>query len=136
MVVLFGAVTVWFNVERVPAEWRMVSALPPVAGIFMTLLIAFLLKVFARVTGKAMTFDAPPPAVGTVGALQATAVRLPDGSYGCRETRSRAMARARSHRRARSGICQAQVRPETGIPDSGSWTRRASALRSKCTFPG
>ena len=48
----------------------------------MTLLIAFLLKVFARVTGKAMTFDAPPPAVGTVGALQATAVRLPDGSYG------------------------------------------------------
>jgi hypothetical protein len=82
MVVLFGAVTVWFNVERVPAEWRVVTALPPVAGIFMTLLIAFLLKVFARVTGKAMTFDAPPPAVGTVGALQATAVRLPDGSYG------------------------------------------------------
>ena len=82
MVVLFGAVTVWFNVERVPAEWRVVTALPPVAGIFMTLLISFLLKVFARVTGKAMTFDAPPPAVGTVGALQATAVRLPDGSYG------------------------------------------------------
>ena len=36
MVVLFGAVTVWFNVERVPAEWRVVTALPPVAGIFMT----------------------------------------------------------------------------------------------------
>jgi hypothetical protein len=39
--VLFGALTVWFNVARVPADWRLVTAVPPVAGIFMTLLIAF-----------------------------------------------------------------------------------------------
>jgi hypothetical protein len=78
MIVVFGAVTVWLNVERVPAEHRMVTALPPIAGIFMTLLIAFWLKVYARLTGKAMIVDAPP----LTGALQATAVRLPDGSYG------------------------------------------------------
>jgi hypothetical protein len=82
LMVLFGALTVWFNVERVPAEYRLVTGAPPAAGILMTLLIAYLLKTYARATGKAMQFDAPPPAIGAVGALQATAVRLPDGSYG------------------------------------------------------
>lgn len=64
MIVLFGAVTVWFNIARVPSEWRAVTAIPPLAGIFMTLLIAFMLKVFARVTGKALYYDAPPSAAG------------------------------------------------------------------------
>jgi hypothetical protein len=67
LMVLFGAATVWFNVERVPAQWRMVTAIPPLAGIFMTLLIAYLLKVFARITGRAWHHDAPPPAYGSLG---------------------------------------------------------------------
>jgi Protein of unknown function (DUF2637) len=67
LMVLFGAATVWFNVERVPAEWRMVTAIPPIAGIFMTLLIAYLVKMLARVTGTAWEHDAPPPAYGMLG---------------------------------------------------------------------
>jgi len=67
LMVAFGAATVWFNVERVPAQWRMVTAIPPLAGIFMTLLIAYLLKVFARITGKAWHHEAPPLAYGSLG---------------------------------------------------------------------
>jgi hypothetical protein len=80
--VLFGALTVWFNVERVPAEWRLVTGVPPVAGIFMTLLIAFLVKVLALALGKPMVYDTPPPQMASLGAPQTTVVRLPDGSYG------------------------------------------------------
>jgi len=81
--VLFGALTVWFNVERVPAQWRLVTGVPPVAGIFMTLLIAFLVKVLALALGKPMVYEAPPPPqTASLGALQSTLVRLPDGSYG------------------------------------------------------
>src|SRR6266699_430498 len=81
--VLFGALTVWFNVERVPAQWRLVTGVPPVAGIFMTLLIAFLVKVLALALGKPMVYEAPPPPqMASLGALQSTLVRLPDGSYG------------------------------------------------------
>jgi Protein of unknown function (DUF2637) len=68
LMVLFGAATVWFNVERVPSEWRMVTAIPPIAGIFMTLLIAYLVKMLARVTGTAWEHDAPPAAYGMLGA--------------------------------------------------------------------
>src|SRR5919198_6295477 len=75
MIVLFGAVTVWFNIQRVPATWRMVTAIPPLAGIFMTLLVAFLLKVFARLTGKATIWDAPPPQYGGVVTAQGGPVR-------------------------------------------------------------
>ncbi len=81
--VLFGALTVWFNVARVPADWRLVTAVPPVAGIFMTLLIAFLLKVLAKALGKTMVYEAPPmPQAGYLMAPQTTVVQLPDGSYG------------------------------------------------------
>jgi hypothetical protein len=81
--VLFGALTVWFNIERVPAQWRLVTGVPPVAGIFMTLLIAFLVKVLALALGKPMVYEAPPPPqMASLGALQSTLVRLPDGSYG------------------------------------------------------
>jgi hypothetical protein len=68
LMVLFGALTVWFNVERVPSEWRIITATPPLAGIFMTLLIAYLVKILARVTGTAWEHDAPPPAYGMLGA--------------------------------------------------------------------
>lgn len=59
---LFGAVTVWFNMERVPGSWRAVTAIPPIAGICMTLLIAYLVKALARVTGRTVQWDAPPAA--------------------------------------------------------------------------
>jgi hypothetical protein len=60
--VLFGALTIWFNIERVPAPYRIVTAAPPVAGIFMTILLGYLLKTYARVTGRTMQWDAPAPA--------------------------------------------------------------------------
>ncbi len=80
--VLFGALTVWFNVARVPADWRLVTAVPPVAGIFMTLLIAFLLKVLALALGKPMQYHAPTAQAGYLAPPQTTVVQLPDGSYG------------------------------------------------------
>jgi hypothetical protein len=81
--VAFGALTVWFNIARVPADWRLVTAVPPVAGIFMTLLISFLMKVLALATGKTMVYEAPPPQqAGYLMAPQTVVQRLPDGSYG------------------------------------------------------
>ncbi len=80
--VLFGALTVWFNVARVPADWRLVTAVPPVAGIFMTLLIAFLVKVLALALGKPMQYHAPTAQAGYLAPPQTTVVQLPDGSYG------------------------------------------------------
>jgi hypothetical protein len=67
LMVLFGALTVWFNTARVPAEWRVVTGTPPVAGILMTLLIAYLVKLLARVTGTAWEHAPPPPAYGMLG---------------------------------------------------------------------
>jgi hypothetical protein len=80
--VLFGALTVWFNVARVPADWRLVTAVPPVAGIFMTLLIAFLVKVLALALGKPMQYHAPTAQIAHLAPPQTTVVQLPDGSYG------------------------------------------------------
>jgi hypothetical protein len=80
--VLFGALTVWFNIARVPADWRLVTAVPPLAGIFMTLLISFLFKVLALATGKTMVYEAPPPQAGYLLPPQTVVSRLPDGSYG------------------------------------------------------
>ncbi|HEY2959694.1 MAG TPA: DUF2637 domain-containing protein [Actinomycetota bacterium] len=80
--VLFGALTVWFNVARVPADWRLVTAVPPVAGIFMTLLIAFLVKVLALALGKPMQYHAPAVEAAYLAPPQTTVMRLPDGSYG------------------------------------------------------
>jgi hypothetical protein len=83
---LFGALTVWFNVERVPSEWRVITATPPLAGIFMTLLIAYLVKILARVTGTAWEHHAPPPAYGYLGApsspLQGAVWRQDASPYG------------------------------------------------------
>ncbi len=81
--VLFGALTIWFNVARVPADWRLVTAVPPIAGIFMTMLIAFLMKVLAKALGTTTVYEAPPPPqAGYLMAPQTTVVQLPDGSYG------------------------------------------------------
>jgi hypothetical protein len=80
--VVFGALTVWFNIARVPADWRLVTAVPPVAGLFMTLLIAFLLKTLAVTLGKPLVYHAPGAQFAHLGSPQTTVVQLPDGSYG------------------------------------------------------
>jgi hypothetical protein len=75
---------VWFNVERVPSEWRIITATPPLAGIFMTLLIAYLVKILARVTGTAWEHAPPPPAYGMLGAPGSPiqgAIWRPEASY-------------------------------------------------------
>jgi Protein of unknown function (DUF2637) len=68
LMVAFGALTIGFNVATVPAQWRLITGTPPAAGILMTLLIAYLVKLMARVTGTAWEHHAPPPAYGMLGA--------------------------------------------------------------------
>jgi hypothetical protein len=68
LMVAFGALTIGFNVATVPAQWRLITGTPPAAGILMTLLIAYLVKLMARVTGTAWEHAAPPPAYGMLGA--------------------------------------------------------------------
>jgi Protein of unknown function (DUF2637) len=90
LMVAFGALTVWFNVERVPSEWRIITATPPLAGIFMTLLVAYLVKILARVTGTAWEHAPPPPAYGMLGApgspLQGAVWRQDAAPYGMPDT--------------------------------------------------
>ena len=79
--VAFGATSVWLNTTRVPTELRFIAAIPPLASICGTVMIAFLVKLLARSLGRQMTFHAPPPAAA-LGYPQTTVVQLPDGSYG------------------------------------------------------
>jgi hypothetical protein len=79
--VAFGATSIWLNTTRVPTELRFVAAIPPLASICGTVMIAFLVKLLARSLGRQMTFHAPPPAAA-LGYPQTTVVQLPDGSYG------------------------------------------------------
>lgn len=64
----------------------MVTAIPPIAGIFMTLLIAYLVKMLARVTGTPWEHAPPPPAYGSIGGYGSPiqgAVWRPEGApYG------------------------------------------------------
>jgi hypothetical protein len=57
----FGATSIWLNTTRVPGELRFIAAIPPVASICGTILIAFLVKLLARSLGRRMTWSAPPP---------------------------------------------------------------------------
>jgi hypothetical protein len=57
----FGATSIWLNTTRVPGELRFIAAIPPVASICGTVLIAFLVKLLARSLGRQMTWSAPPP---------------------------------------------------------------------------
>jgi hypothetical protein len=79
--VAFGATSIWLNTTRVPTELRFVAAIPPLASICGTVMIAFLVKLLARSLGRQMTFHAPAPAAA-LGYPQTTVVQLPDGSYG------------------------------------------------------
>ncbi len=75
----FGATSIWLNTTRVPAELRFVAAIPPIASICGTILIAFLVKLLARSLGRQMTYHAPPPPMLSAGPAQApTVVYRPD----------------------------------------------------------
>jgi hypothetical protein len=60
LVAIFGAATIYFNVTRVPAELRAVTVLPPAASILMTLALAYLMKMLARISGVDHIYEAPP----------------------------------------------------------------------------
>src|SRR6266487_2680786 len=58
-----GAVTIWFNITRVPAPVRPVTAIPPIASIAATILIPYLVKILAVALGKPLPY-LPPAAFG------------------------------------------------------------------------
>jgi hypothetical protein len=66
--VVFGALTVWFNTTRVPPAWRVVTAAPPITGIILTIVFATLLKAFAKHSGVAWQQQGAPPAYAMLGA--------------------------------------------------------------------
>lgn len=65
---LFGALTVYYNATRVPEAWRLVTGAPPVGGIVLTLLFAMLLKAFANHTGVAWRQQGAPQPYSMMGA--------------------------------------------------------------------
>ena len=152
-----GAVTIWFNITRVPAPVRPVTAIPPIASIAATILIAYLVKILAVALGKPLTYLPPPPTTGVLTPTQLQAplagqlTRLPTPPPACRRwcppsTRRglRATARAPTARRRSLG-----KRPHGHLPKSNkldsrgwvgtptaSWPRRPNADRSRRTWPG
>jgi hypothetical protein len=84
-----GAVTIWFNITRVPAPIRPVTAIPPIASIAATILIAYLVKILALALGKPLTYLPPPPTTGILAPMQAPLpgqiTRLPDATTGLPE---------------------------------------------------
>jgi hypothetical protein len=85
LVLVFGVGTVYFNVTRVPPEVRLITAVPPVASILMTLGLAYLMKMLTALGGGPSAYHAPPPTLGSLAApgspLQG-AVWRPDASGG------------------------------------------------------
>jgi hypothetical protein len=67
LVLAFGVGTVYFNVTRVPPEVRLITAVPPVASILMTIGLAYLMKMLTTVSGGVQSYHAPPPAYGMLG---------------------------------------------------------------------
>jgi Protein of unknown function (DUF2637) len=86
-----GAVTIWFNITRVPAPVRPVTAIPPIASIAATILIAYLVKILAVALGRPLTYLPPPAQTGVLAPTQAQAplagqlTRLPDATTGLPE---------------------------------------------------
>jgi hypothetical protein len=77
----FGATSIWLNTTRVPGELRFIAAIPPIASICGTILIAFLVKILARSLGRQIAHHAPPPPLLTAGPAQApTVVYRADGA--------------------------------------------------------
>jgi Protein of unknown function (DUF2637) len=83
LVLAFGIGTVYFNVTRVPPEVRLITAVPPLASIFMTIGLAYLMKMLTAISGSVQQYHLSDPVYGQLGAPPTTTVmRLPDGSYG------------------------------------------------------
>ncbi len=61
LVAIFGGATIYYNVTRVPVEVRSVAVIPPAASILMTIGLAYLMKMLARVSGADHLYEAPPP---------------------------------------------------------------------------
>jgi hypothetical protein len=86
-----GAVTIWFNITRVPAPVRPVTAIPPLASIGATILIAYLVKILAVALGRPLTYVPPPQQTGILAPMGLQAplsgqlTRLPDGTTGLPE---------------------------------------------------
>jgi Protein of unknown function (DUF2637) len=86
-----GAVTIWFNITRVPAPVRPVTAIPPLASIGATILIAYLVKILAVALGRPLSYVPPPPTTGILAPmplqvpLSGQLTRLPDGTPGLPE---------------------------------------------------
>jgi hypothetical protein len=85
LVLLFGGATIYFNVTRVPAHLRAVTVIPPAASILMTLALAYLMKMLARVSGADHLYEAPPlldprRIVRRDDVLYGEIVRGPDGA--------------------------------------------------------
>jgi hypothetical protein len=60
LVVIFGGATIYYNATRVPADLRSVTVIPPAASILMTIGLAYLMKMLARVSGADHVYEAPP----------------------------------------------------------------------------
>jgi hypothetical protein len=83
LVLAFGAGTFFFNVTRVPDEVRLITAVPPLASIFMTIGLAYLMKMLTVASGSTQQYHLSGPVYGQLGAPPTTTVvQLPDGSYG------------------------------------------------------
>jgi Protein of unknown function (DUF2637) len=83
LVLAFGIGTLYFNVTRVPDEVRVITAVPPLASIFMTIGLAYLMKMLTAISGSVQQYHLGDPVYGQLGAPPTTTVvRLPDGSYG------------------------------------------------------
>lgn len=72
---VFGAFTIYFNAERVPPEWRMVTGAPPLIGIILTMVFATLLKAFVRHIGKDWAIAGGNEQVGDRGIIRGAAYR-------------------------------------------------------------
>src|SRR6266571_6937987 len=60
MVLAFGGASLYFNVTRVPADLRAVTVIPPAASMLMTVGLAYLVKMLARISGTDHIYEAPP----------------------------------------------------------------------------
>jgi Protein of unknown function (DUF2637) len=67
LVLAFGIGTTYFNVTRVPDQVRLVTAVPPVASILMTIGLAYLMKMLTTISGGVQAYQAPPPVYGMLG---------------------------------------------------------------------
>jgi Protein of unknown function (DUF2637) len=86
LVLAFGVGTLYFNVTRVPDSVRLITAVPPVASILMTIGLAYLMKMLTTLAGGVQAYHAPPPAYGMLGTpggpLQGAVWRQDASPYG------------------------------------------------------